>query len=372
MATARNDVIGWGLIGCGGISGAHGRAVKELEGVKLVACCDVILERAESRAAEFGDSDTGVYTDIEKMVSDPSVDAVSICTPSGMHADNGIIAAQAGKHILSEKPIDVVLRKIDEVIAAAEENNVKLGCIFQRRTYEASKQVREAVRNGKLGKLVVGDAYQKFYRAHDYYASGDWRATWELDGGGCLMNQGVHGIDLLLYIMGDIKRLNARCRTLVRNIEVEDTAMASVEFVNGALGIIECTTSVAPGMGSKTEISGDRGTIALEGDKITTWDIPGEEDVETEEQTDKGAASDAAAGFGGTGHIFHIHDLCEAIRNDREPLIPGREARRAVEVIKAIYRSSRLGGATVELPLSYEDDGPGIDYQSGLTAEWDY
>ncbi len=361
MGTGKNEVIGWGLIGCGGISGGHAAAVQRVEGVKLVACCDIVRDRAEARAKQYGDSDTAVYTDIEKMLADPNLDAVSICTPSGMHADNGIMAAQAGKHILSEKPMDIVLKKIDDLIATARENSVKLGGVFQMRTYETSKTVREAVRSGKLGKLVIGDAYQKYYRAHEYYASGEWRATWELDGGGCLMNQGVHGIDLLLYIMGDVKRLNARCRTLVRNLAVEDTAVASVEFVNGALGVIEGTTSVSPGMGCKLEISGDDGTIILDGDKITAWDVAGDDTVQAEEQTDKGAASDAAAGITETGHVAHVADLVDAIRNDREPEIPGREARRAVEVIKAIYLSSRRGGATVELPLSYEDDGPGID-----------
>ncbi len=369
MGTAKNEIVGWGLIGCGVIAPSHAKAIEQVEGAKLVACCDVIRERAEARAKEFGDSDTAAYTDLEKMLADSNVDAVSICTPSGMHADNGIMAAQAGKHILCEKPMDVTLQKIDALIAACEENNVKLAGVFQRRTYQASKQVREAVRGGKLGKLVLGDCYQKYFRSHEYYASGEWRATWELDGGGALMNQGVHGIDLLLHIMGDICRLNARCRTLARNIAVEDTAIASVEFVNGALGAIEGTTSVTPGMGCKTEICGNDGTIVMDGDTIAVWDVPGEEDVETEEASDVGAARDPAAGLGATGHIAHMADLVDSIWNDREPEIPGREARRAVEVIKAIYLSSRRGGDTVELPLSYEDDGPGIDDRGG---DWDW
>ncbi len=369
MGIAKNEMVGWGLIGCGVIAPSHAKAIQEVASTKLVACCDVIRERAEDRAKEFGDSDTAVYTDLEEMLDDPNLDAVSICTPSGMHADNGIMAAQAGKHILSEKPMDVTLQKIDALIAAAEENHVKLAGVFQRRTYEASKRVREAVRIGKLGKLVLGDCYQKYFRSHEYYASGEWRATWALDGGGALMNQGVHGIDLLLYIMGDIRRLNARCRTLVRNIAVEDTAIASVEFVNGALGVIEGTTSVTPGMGCKTEICGNDGTIVMDGDTIAVWDVPGEEDVETAQAADVGAARDPAAGLGATGHIRHISDLVDAIRNDREPEIPGREARRAVEVIKAIYLSSRRGGETVELPLSYEDDGPGIDDRA---RDWEW
>ena len=370
MKPSKNETLGWALVGSGGISGAHAKAIQQVEGVQLVACCDVVRERAQARAGEFGDTDTAVYTDLEKLLSDPNVDVVSICTPSGMHADNGIMAAEAGKHILCEKPLDVTLRQIDAFIAAADANRVKLACVFQRRTYASTHKVREAVRTGKLGKLVLGDAYQKWYRAHEYYASGDWRATWELDGGGALMNQGVHMIDLLMHLMGDVRRLNARCRTLVRNLAVEDTAVASLEFVNGALGIIEGTTSVTPGMGSKIEISGDKGTIVLEGDTISTWDVPGEE-LDTEETHNTGLSSDPLAGLSETGHVRHISDLADAIRTDREPEIPGREARRAVEAIKAIYLSSRRGGATVELPLSYDDDGPGIDFQAAAgPQEW--
>lgn len=246
--------------------------------------------------------------------------------------------------------------------------NRKLSGVFQRRTYAQSKKVREAVRSGKLGKLVLGDCYQKYFRSHQYYASGDWRATWGLDGGGALMNQGVHGIDLLLYLMGDVKRLSAYCRRLVRNIEVEDTAVAIVEFVNGAVGVIEGTTSVTPGYGCDIEISGDNGTIKLKGDKIAVWDVKGEEGAEVQGEGGKGTAADPTAGLTATGHTQHVADLVQAIREDREVEIPGSEARRAVEVIKAIYKSSREGGATVEFPLAYEDDGPGIE--PSTTSSW--
>jgi predicted dehydrogenase len=264
--------------------------------------------------------------------------------------------------MLCEKPLDVTLKKIDDMIAAAEANDVKLAGVFQRRTYDSTKRVREAVRTGKLGKLVVGDCYQKYFRSHEYYASGDWRATWELDGGGALMNQGVHGIDLILHLMGPVKRVSAMARRLVRNIAVEDTAVAILEYENGAVGVLEGTTSVTPGMGCEVEISGDNGTVGLSGDTITKWEFPGseEDEQEVDEEGEEGTASDPLA-LQATGHTEHVRDLCEAIIEDREPAIPGAEARKAVELIKAIYKSSREGGAPVELPLSYVDDGPGID-----------
>ena len=360
--------IGFGIIGCGVIAPTHRSAIKAAPGAELVACCDIVEEKAKAFAKESG---AGVkpYRDIEDMLKQDNVQVVCVCTPSGLHSEHAVMAMDAGKHVLCEKPMDVTLEKIDAMIEASKRNNVKLSGVFQRRTYAGSMKVREAVRAGKLGKLVLGDCYQKYFRSHEYYASGAWRATWDLDGGGALMNQGVHGIDLLLYLMGDVKRLSAYARRLVRNIEVEDTAVAIVEFVNGAVGVIEGTTSVTPGYGCDIEISGDNGTIKLKGDKIGVWDVKGEEGAEVEGEGDRGAASDPTAGLTATGHTQHIGDLVGAIREDRAPEIPGSEARRAVEVIKAIYKSSREGGTTVEFPLSYEDDGPGIE-PVGVGLEW--
>ncbi len=357
------ETIRFGVIGCGNISRTHANAIKGVDAAELVACCDVVEEKAASWAEEFGLGDS-YHRDLDEMLARDDIQAVCVCTPSGLHSQHAIAAAQAGKHILCEKPLDVTLKKIDDMIAAADAYNVKMAGVFQRRTYDSTKRVREAVRTGKLGKLVIGDCYQKYFRSHEYYASGDWRATWDLDGGGALMNQGVHGIDLILHLMGPVKRVSAMARRLVRNIAVEDTAVAILEYENGALGVMEGTTSVTPGSGCEVAISGDNGTVGLSGDTITQWKFPGSEETqaEAEEQTAEaeGTASDPLA-LGATGHTEHIRDLCQAIIEDREPAIPGREARKAVELIKAIYKSSREGGTTVELPLSYVDDGPGID-----------
>lgn len=355
----KKNRIGFAIVGCGVIAPTHAEAIKNVDMAELVACCDIVPEKAKDFASKNGNIPW--YTDYEEMLDkQEDIQAVCVCTPSGLHAPVAIAAAQAGKHILCEKPLDITLKAIDEMIEVAEEHNVKLAGVFQNRTRPSSHKVREAVRTGKLGKLVLGDCYQKYYRSHEYYASGAWRATWELDGGGALMNQGVHGIDLLLWIMGNAKRVNAQCRTLVRNIYVEDTAVAIVEFENRALGTIEGTTSVTPGYGMRLEISGDNGTIKWENGKIVAWEIPGEEDQAEAESGGRGTAADPTAGLTATGHTRHVEDLCQAIIEDREPEIPGREARKAVELIKAIYLSSRLGGDTVELPLSYEEDGPGI------------
>ncbi len=347
--------IGWGILGCGTIGPFHAQALRPVDQAELVEVCDIVEEKAKKMADEH---DCSYCTSYDELLANDDIQAISICTPSGMHCDHSIAAARAGKHILCEKPLDVTLEKIDAMVEAAEANDVKLAGVFQRRTHPTPKKVREAVRNGKLGKLVLGDCYQKYFRSHEYYGSGEWRATWELDGGGALMNQGVHGIDLLLWIMGGVARVSAYCRRLARNIEVEDTSVANLEFTNGALGTLVTTTSVSPGEDVRIEIHGDKGSIRLHGSDIVQWAIEGEEEI-TGEATDEGASSDPMA-LATAGHTEHLRDLCEAIINDREPAIPGSEARKAVELIKAIYLSSRLGGSTVELPLSYEDDGPGI------------
>jgi len=355
-------------VGCGVIGPTHAEAIAAVGQAKLVACCDIVPDRARGFAEKYGP--VPYYTDYEEMLAkQEDIQAVCVCTPSGLHAPVAVAAAQAGKHVLCEKPMDITLQAIDQMIQAAEENHVWLAGVFQNRARASSRKLREAVRNGKLGKIVLGDCYQKYFRSHEYYASGDWRATWELDGGGALMNQGVHGIDLLLWIMGNPKRVSAMCRTLVRNIYVEDTAVASIEFENRALGVIEGTTSVTPGYGMRLEISGDNGTIKWENGKIVAWEIPGEESEAEAESGGRGTAADPTAGLTAEGHVRHVQDLCESILGSREPEIPGREARKAVELIKAIYLSSRLNGDAVELPLSYEQDGPGI-YPPLANYDW--
>jgi len=360
------EPIGFAIIGAGTIGPTHASAIEQVEDARLVCVCDVIEERAKDLAEKYGAAWT---TSIGEVLTRDEVQAVCICTPSGMHGDHAIAAAEAGRHILCEKPIDIRLDKIDEMIAAAQENHVKLACVFQSRTVPEHIKVREAVRSGKLGKLVLGDCYQKWYRSHEYYASAGWRATWELDGGGCLMNQGVHGIDLIQWIMGKAARVNAHCRHLTRNIPVEDTAVALVEWECGALGVLEGTTSNWPGLNARLEISGDDGTVVVDGGAIVRWEIQGEPAVETEEAGETASADPRA--ISAVGHVAHVADLCAAIREDREPAINGPEARHAVEIIKAIYLSSREGGATIELPLSYDDDGPGIYPKLGSPRlEW--
>ncbi len=340
------DKVRFGIIGCGVIGPWHARAITDTQEAELVACCDIIEERARKLSNDFGVAK--VYTDYKEMLADGDIDAVCVCTPSGMHGMVAMDAARAGKHIMCEKPVEITLPKIDEMVKVARESGVKLGVIFQRRTSPMWHRIKEAIDSGCIGKMVLGDAYLKYFRSQEYYDSGDWRGTWELDGGGALMNQGVHMVDILRWIMGPIDTIYANADHLARNIEVEDTACAVIKYKNGAFGVLQGTTSVTPGMDHRLEFHGDKGTICVEGERIVKWNVCGEEgdcsgngnggvDVKI------GTAATKPTSIATEGHQIQIQDLCRAIAEDRDPMVTGEEARKAVEVILAIYESARTG-----------------------------
>lgn len=341
------DKVRFGIIGCGVISPWHAKAVTNVEEAELVACCDIVPEKAQKLAGDFGVS--RVYTDYRELLASDEIDAVCVCTPSGLHGVVTIDAAKAGKHVMCEKPAEITLAKIDEMIRACRDANVKLGVIFQRRTSPMWHKIKQAIDAGCLGKMVLGDAYLKYFRSQQYYDSGDWRGTWELDGGGALMNQGVHMIDLLRWIMGPVDTIYAQAGHLVRDIQVEDTACAVIKFASGAFGVLEGTTSVCPGRDHRMEFHGEKGTICVDGESITNWDVPGDEGECCKENGNGGV--DVKVGTAATeptsiatqGHQVQIRDLCQAIGEDRDPMITGEEARMAVEVILAIYESARTG-----------------------------
>lgn len=335
--------LGYGIIGCGVIAPWHARAVQNLPNAELIAVCDVLPEKAEKLKTDFGAQ--YAYTDYRDLIARDDIDIVSICVPSGLHAAVGIDAAKAGKHIMSEKPLDVTLENIDNLIKTCRDEDVKLACIFQRRTSNLWQLVKKTIDEGKIGKMVLASAYLKYFRSQEYYDSAGWRGTWELDGGGALMNQCVHLIDLLRWIMGPVDTIFAFADHLARKIEVEDTCVSSMKFKSGAFGTMEGTTSVTPGMNHRMELHGETGTILIDGETVIKWDVPGED----KEEIVKGlsdnvgnAASDPTA-IAGDGHQIQIADLIAAIKEDREPMVNGEEARKAVEFILAVYQSSKTG-----------------------------
>jgi UDP-N-acetyl-2-amino-2-deoxyglucuronate dehydrogenase len=354
MTADTSEPIGWGIIGCGVIAPFHARAVAAVAGARLVAVVDEVPERAAAAGAEFG---VEAMTDLDAFLARPDIQAVSICVPSGLHAAIGARAAEAGKHVLCEKPIDITLPAADHLIATCRARGVKLGVISQNRFSPAMVQVREALAAGRFGRLLFGGAYIPWYRTQGYYDSGAWRGTWALDGGGCLMNQGIHYIDLLQWTMGPVERVVARAATVAHQIEVEDVALAILQFQNGALGLIQGSTAIYPGLPERLEIAGEGGTAVVTAGKLSVWEFKDEKGevgaygakVSADSAVTATGAADPAA-ISGSTHAAQVADLVAAIREDRDPAITGEAARRPLELILAIYQSAREG-REVSLPL---------------------
>ena len=340
--------IGFGIIGCGNIGPVHAAAISAVKNAKLVAVSDVVEKSAQSLANQYGAS---AYTDFRRMLARRDVQAVSLCVPSGMRAEIGAVCASYGKHILSEKPLEVTTKRIDRLVCAADKAGVMLGCVFQSRFADGTKLIRKALDAGRFGKLVLGDAYIKWYRSDAYYKSGAWRGTRRLDGGGALMNQGIHQIDLLLYFMGKPAQVHARTRLVGHEgLEVEDLACATIEFENGALGVIEGSTACWPGHPARVEVHGTDGGAVLEDGEITFWQFMKE--TKADARIREAIGKDAALGSGAAdplsalkteGHRRQIQDFVNALLKDRPPMVDGREGRRAVELIEAIYKSASTG-----------------------------
>jgi predicted dehydrogenase len=348
-------MYGFGIIGCGVIAPFHARAVADLPNTRLVAVADARRERAREMASAFGVESVG---DIDELLARPDVDIVSVCVPSGLHAQIGIRVAVAGKHVVMEKPIEVTLEAADRLIAACESAGVHLAVIAQHRWDPGVQELKGLVDSGRLGRLVLGDAVVKWYRTQEYYDSAGWRGTWALDGGGALMNQGVHYVDLLQWVMGRVENVFARSLTSAHErIEVEDIAVAVLSFSCGAVGILECSTAVYPGLGERLEVSGTGGTAIVEVGRLTVRELK-DEKGETSAYGGKlaaagnghgEAASDPAA-ISYQGHREQLADLIEAIESGRKPFIDGAEARKPLEIILAAYESARTG-CDVRLPL---------------------
>ncbi len=345
---------GFGIIGCGMISDFHSAAISELEHGQLVAVSSRNAENAKRLTDRY---DVDSYTDYSEMLKRDDLDIVCVCTPSGAHLEPAVAAAEAGKHVIVEKPLEITLQRCDQIIEACDAADVRLCAIFNSRFTESTQLVKSTIESGRFGKLTLGDAYIKWYRSQEYYDSGGWRGTWDLDGGGALMNQSIHAIDLLQYFMGPVKAVQAFTDTLAHErIEVEDAAVAALRFENGALGVIEGTTAAYPGMLKKTEISGTHGTVVLAEEDIVTWEFDPElpEDAEIREKfaqkTDTGGGASDPRAINHANHRRQMENLINGLESDASHLVDGREGRKAVEIILAIYQSSREG-RPVELPL---------------------
>lgn len=348
------DVLGIGIVGCGMIANFHCQAIAEIPDAQFVGCVSQRMESARSLAEKFGGR---AFENLDQMLSDRRIDMISICTPSGAHREPAVAAARAGKHVLVEKPLEITLPRCAEIIRVCEENKVLLATLFPSRFHAASQILKRAVDAGKFGRLVLGDAYVKWYRSQEYYDSGNWRGTWDLDGGGALMNQAIHSVDLLNWLMGPVVEVRAHVATLAHErIQVEDAATVSLKFANGALGVIVATTAAFPGALKRIEINGDRGTAVLEEENLKVWsflEMTSEDKSIAADFADRtktgGGASDPKA-IGHTAHAMQIQDFVSAVRCGREPMVSGPEGQLSVEIILAIYESAKTG-KSVSIPL---------------------
>jgi UDP-N-acetyl-2-amino-2-deoxyglucuronate dehydrogenase len=328
------------LVGAGVISTSHANAITGNPRAEFVAVCDIEKAKADQLAAKY--QIASVFTDYEEMLKRDDIDVINVCLPSGLHSEFTVAAAQAGKHILCEKPLDITQEAMNRMIQETRSRKSKLGVIYQRRTLPAAIATRQAIQEGKLGRMVLGDAYLKYHRSLEYYLSAGWRGTWAMDGGGALMNQGVHGVDLIQWMMGGIQSVFAYSSALVRDIEVEDTAVAAVKYKNGAYGVIQGTTSVYPGQETRFEVHGNEGTIIFGDSGFKEWKIQNSDETAPQVEATASASSDPR-NISSTGHSIIVDDMIQAILDDRDPMVTGEEAKKAVDIILAIYESAREG-----------------------------
>ncbi|MBN9388946.1 MAG: Gfo/Idh/MocA family oxidoreductase [Chloroflexi bacterium] len=340
----RSNSVGFGIIGCGVIAPTHGDAITDAPNAHLVAVCDIDPVRAQKIGERY---DVPFYTDQAAFLAHPGLDVVNILLPSGFHSTVGAAVAAAGKHVLVEKPIDVSREAALKLIEACEAAGVKLGVISQHRFAPDIVKVKKAIDAGEFGPMVLGEASTKWYRSQQYYDSGEWRGTKALDGGGALMNQGVHYIDLLQWLLGPVEAITAEVRTVTHKIEVEDLAIAILRFANGALGSITGSTAVFPGLPETLAIHGEDATALIEKDvlkgyysKAELGEIPS---YGISQKVGEMQAGQKPSDPLPTPHALHtaqIIDFAEAVLEDRAPAITGRDALRPLEIILAIYRSA--------------------------------
>ena len=328
-----------GLIGAGNISETHARAVGAIPGASVVAVYGPTRARAERLAALFG---AGAHDRLDAFLAQGGMDMVIVGSPSGLHGEHGAAAAGVGLHVLVEKPLEITTARADALIAAAGSAGVTLGVIFQDRLKPAVERLKTLVDSGAIGRPILADARVKWYRPRSYYGESRWRGTRALDGGGALINQAIHTVDVLLWVFGPVARVFGKAATRLHDIEVEDTAVATLEFASGALGTLEAATSAYPGYARRIEITGSEGTAILEGDELIAVDLRGKpsERHRTAARPENAASpvvSDA------TAHQRVVEDFIAAFRHRGKPRCDGPEGRRSVALIEAIYESSRCG-----------------------------
>jgi predicted dehydrogenase len=326
-----------GLLGAGNISQTHARAARAIPGVTISA----VLGTTREKAARLAEDGATPYDDLDRFLAHKPMDAVAIGTPSGVHAEQAIAAVERGLHVVVEKPVDITTERIDALIAAADRTGARVGVFFQDRLKPDLVRLKQLVESGAIGTPVLADGRVKWYRPPDYYRDSRWRGTWALDGGGALMNQAIHTVDVLQWLMGPVSRVSARTATRVHDIEVEDTAVALLEFASGALGVFEATTSVYPGYPRRVEVTGSEGTAMIEGDALVALDLRSGPAQAASDQPTTTISSFSPVVADASAHQRILEDFVEAIQTNRAPVCDVRSGRASVAIVQAVYKSSR-------------------------------
>ncbi len=329
-----------GILGAGNISDTHARAAASLPNVRVSAVCGVNEARVRAMAERHGATP---YTDLDAFLHHRPLDIVAIGSPSGLHGAQVEAAAAQGLHVLVEKPLEVTTARIDEMARVVEQAGVTLGVFLQDRATPDFVALKRDIEAGILGRVTLADARVKWYRPPEYYSQSRWRGTWALDGGGALMNQGIHTADLLLWLLGDVRRVYARAVTALHAIEVEDTVVAVLEFASGAVGTLECTTAAWPGYSRRVSLSGSAGTVVIEQDRVVRRDLRDAPAESANEPVAAGASAASPVVSDASAHRRVIEDFVEALDTGRTPRVGLREGRRSIALAEAIYRSSRSG-----------------------------
>jgi predicted dehydrogenase len=334
-----SERVNFALVGCGRVAPRHAESLRDIPGARLLAVVDVHQSRALRFAHDYG---AEPYNDYCRILEREDVDVVDICTPSGLHADMAIQAMRAGKHVLVEKPMALSLADADRMIAAAASAGVKLCVVLQNRYNPPMRDLRRVVDEGRLGRLLLGNATVRWYRPQEYYEDG-WHGTWAMDGG-ALMNQSIHHIDALQWLLGEPESVTAYTATLAHRMEAEDAGVAVIRFQGGALGVVEGSTITYPeNLEGSVAIFGERGSAKVGGTALNRkvfWKIENELEHErellTREQVDPPSVY-------GQSHRAVIADMVAAVRDDRPPKTHGEEARKSVALVLAMYESARTG-----------------------------
>ena len=352
-----NGKLRFGILGGGVIGSHHARSIASLDDAELVAVADKAPERARELAAEYG---CAWHHDLSDLLSSGGLDAVCLCTPSGMHAEQAITALRAGKNVVIEKPVDISLKAVDRLLAVQRATGGRVAVISQHRFDAATRAVKEAVSGDQFGHLTLGSAEVRWWRSQSYYDSGGWRGTWALDGGGVLINQSIHSIDLLQWLMGPVVEITAYTGLLAHErIEVEDTAVAILRFASGAMGTIVATTAAYPGLTARIVVHGDRGSAIIDDDDLSYFHATGdgqqgaayggggenqaEKVMQRYGATASGSGAGADPGSLSMAHRDQFKDFVEAVREGREPLVTAEEGRKPLAIILGIYESAQTG-----------------------------